>query len=227
MVEPGSPPHTRERPLKHSWTNRKHGITPAYAGKTLHQCLPTSLTRDHPRIRGKDYKSLLHFIMRWGSPPHTRERLLRCVCVLCSIRITPAYAGKTLVSVCFQLLPRDHPRIRGKDFHTVLITDLIPGSPPHTRERHGRPYDNTDAIGITPAYAGKTLLRIFEVLLLWDHPRIRGKDARVTSYSESCTGSPPHTRERHINTVHSLFLLRITPAYAGKTESPTLFLMIG
>ena len=162
-----------------------------------------------------------------GSPPHTRERRWSASASSCCRGITPAYAGKTLTLLLLLLSDQDHPRIRGKDFHTVLITDLIPGSPPHTRERHGRPYDNTDAIGITPAYAGKTLLRIFEVLLLWDHPRIRGKDARVTSYSESCTGSPPHTRERHINTVHSLFLLRITPAYAGKTESPTLFLMIG
>ena len=156
MVEPGSPPHTRERPLKHSWTNRKHGITPAYAGKTLHQCLPTSLTRDHPRIRGKDYKSLLHFIMRWGSPPHTRERLIRCVCVLCSIRITPAYAGKTLVSVCFQLLPRDHPRIRGKDIDASTVATIGSGSPPHTRERLPYGADNRLDTGITPAYAGKT-----------------------------------------------------------------------
>ena len=53
----------------------------------------------------------------------------------------------------------------------------ITGSPPHTRERLALVVIAIAALGITPAYAGKTCLVINTFNHAQDHPRIRGKDS--------------------------------------------------
>ena len=131
----GSPPHTRERLY---WTTygRLHArITPAYAGKTLTALQQSGRTQDHPRIRGKDIERRPVVAAAVGSPPHTRERHPPSILRHLSFRITPAYAGKTIYGYSDIVLPRDHPRIRGKDQCTELTTTSKSGSPPHTRER--------------------------------------------------------------------------------------------
>ena len=71
--------------------------------------------------------------------------------------------------------------------------------------------------GITPAYAGKTILGIYIQQTQRDHPRLRGKDG--TSYWQRVIrqGSPPLTRERQFTFLNTAPLAGITPAYAGKT----------
>ena len=51
-------------------------------------------------------------------------------------RITPAYAGKRPLVMMIGLLPRDHPRVCG--------------------EKHILSLEQYQALGITPAYAGKS-----------------------------------------------------------------------
>ena len=70
---------------------------------------------------------------------------------------------------------------------------------------------------ITPAYAGKTCVLSFSFRSGKDHPRIRGKDSVMHSPLVCSQGSPPHTRERPVNTESVVSIHRITPAYAGKT----------
>ncbi len=131
----GSPPHTRERPNQLQQRCNQDRITPAYAGKTLNQLVVIIAIRDHPRIRGKDYKIFIICTIIRGSPPHTRERRLYLVPSLNVARITPAYAGKTYLSVWYLNYSKDHPRIRGKDWVDDCTFVLYSGSPPHTRER--------------------------------------------------------------------------------------------
>ena len=73
-------------------------ITPAYAGTTLEQDMDFSFEEDHPRLRGKDNFLLLTMKMHLGSPPLTRERQPKHTSNMRTYRITPAYAGKTLLS---------------------------------------------------------------------------------------------------------------------------------
>ena len=54
----------------------------------------------------------------------------------------------------------DHPRIRGEHWAAQDMTDLIPGSSPHTRGAHTHPSDKGPTEGIIPAYAGSTLRRV-------------------------------------------------------------------
>ena len=78
------------------------------------------------------------------------------------------------------------------------------------------------AIGITPAYAGKTVQHTIKECTRWDHPRVCGKDSATCLSALNGTGSPPRMRERQKqpNTYYST--MGITPAYAGKTETAGL-----
>ena len=53
----GSPPLTREELHLHHYQQQDIRITPAYAGRIPLILIPASATRDHPRLRGKNYKS--------------------------------------------------------------------------------------------------------------------------------------------------------------------------
>ncbi len=85
------------------------------------------------------------------------------------------------------------------------------------RERLSQGGEKETDFRITPAYAGKTLLRRVDGAGREDHPRVCGKDSKLPSVSFNIGGSPPRMRERR--TVYALLLdpLGITPAYAGKT----------
>ena len=54
----GSPPHTRGAEVSQQRKQRKHRITPAYAGSSIQSALSRHLDRDHPRIRGEQMKRL-------------------------------------------------------------------------------------------------------------------------------------------------------------------------
>ena len=49
-----------------------------------------------------------------GSPPHTRGKVNTFTGFCAGCRITPAYAGKSIVSPDRFALKGDHPRIRGE-----------------------------------------------------------------------------------------------------------------
>ena len=111
-------------------------ITPAYAGKTAWKSRTFQPCKDHPRIRGKDAYPSPPIGADQGSPPHTRERLFLLQVQSHRLRITPAYAGKTIADILCKV-------------HEL-------GSPPHTRERPKWLLIRRNKLRITPAYAGKT-----------------------------------------------------------------------
>ena len=71
---------------------------------------------------------------------------------------------------------------------------------------------------ITPAYAGKSLLCSSVFVFREDHPRLRGEKAFMGWYAACCWGSPPLTRGKVSASCYFSPLLRITPAYAGKSR---------
>ena len=54
-------------------------------------------------------------------------------------------------------------------------------------------YDN-GAIGITPAYAGKSLPRFHRPRWIWDHPRLCGEKRHTAAFNFCIMGSPPPMR---------------------------------
>ena len=70
--------------------------------------------------------------------------------------------------------------------------------------------------GITPAYAGKNHKRQSTCSPRRDHPRLCGEKSAFPTPCSKTSGSPPPMRGKSIRNNLSLFLRRITPAYAGK-----------
>ena len=95
MYQMGSPPRMRERHFKAILPFYDSGITPAYAGKTRTTVAILTLTRDHPRVCGKDSHTNAPLCVFAGSPPRMRERRRINFQHINLHRITPAYAGKT------------------------------------------------------------------------------------------------------------------------------------
>ena len=113
------------------------GITPACAGKTHVVTAEWWLDGDHPRMRGEDSRTC--------SKSSSRAR------------ITPACAGKTSRCRGRARSSTDHPRMRGEDTTRRVLTQRVPGSPPHARGRRRVVIPAGAGVGITPACAGKTV----------------------------------------------------------------------
>ena len=116
--------------------------------------------------------------------------------------ITPAYAGKSLFSGLYIRINGDHPRVCGEKLldrywigtglsdtkdhprvcgeKTVLdLSRLVEqGSPPRMRGKGLPGFDEIMNAGITPAYAGKSLILVCAFQVLQDHPRVCGEKTK-------------------------------------------------
>ena len=99
----GSPPLVRERLNRPTFFFFHSGITPARAGKTKRGNIVLQHRRDHPRSCGKDSFHGPADIVCRGSPPLVRERHRLSVRSISKSRITPARAGKTLITLSANL----------------------------------------------------------------------------------------------------------------------------
>ena len=105
-----------------------------------------------------------------------RERLMFGQVSRPAAGITPAYAGKTFSLSFKKASIQDHPRVCGKDVLLIVFDILRPGSPPRMRERPIILPVSYLIAGITPAYAGKTMMAQTSLVTTKDHPRVCGKD---------------------------------------------------
>ena len=95
------------------------------------------------------------------------------------------------------------------------------GSPPHGRGKVYRLRSTSRRWRITPAWAGKSPLVTRLYALAEDHPRMGGEKTHP-SYSPCATlGSPPHGRGKDCFSCVFVHRTRITPAWAGKSDSPS------
>ena len=74
------------------------GITPAYAGKRLHFWYSKGTRKDHPRLCGEKILLMYEGLAPIGSPPPMRGKEKLQMIISLGMRITPAYAGKSLGS---------------------------------------------------------------------------------------------------------------------------------
>ena len=132
------------------------------------------------------------------------------------VGITPAYAGKSLRGFAKVMALSDHPRICGEKRSGRRYHKLSLGSPPHMRGKAYSCADFAAHIGITPAYAGKSITKKSKKYKKRDHPRICGEKKVNFRQSHVFWGSPPHMRGKARHGRHGESRCGITPAYAGK-----------
>ena len=160
-----------------------------------------------------------------GSPPRMRGKGNSWTGFFRRPGITPAYAGKRNIPFSFQQPYQDHPRVCGEK-HVVPVLTFVPqGSPPRMRGKVEYLMPEVDDMGITPAYAGKSLPFGGHSLRTGDHPRVCGEKRFFTFGLMHMRGSPPRMRGKDVPWSYNQGLGGITPAYAGKSGiSPGILL---
>ena len=105
----------------------------------------------------------------------------------------------------------------GEKISMEILVPYISGSPPHVRGKDAVKRHSARGFGITPAYAGKSRGCPAACILRRDHPRVCGEKALLCLSLQQILGSPPRMRGKAFPSIKTILLMRITPAYAGKS----------
>ena len=155
--------------------------------------------------------------VKLGSPPRGRGKGKDYATAETMQGITPAWAGKSWLSLDSCLLWWDHPRMGGEKLPRKFTKAANPGSPPHGRGKVNLSILEGADTGITPAWAGKSMQAALRSSSAGDHPRMGGEKPLSNVVCSTFSGSPPHGRGK-VSFCHAAgFGLWITPAWAGKS----------
>ena len=135
-------------------------------------------------------------------------------------RITPAYAGKRANRWVMYTLTEDHPRLCGEKSFQLPRKKYRIGSPPPMRGKGTAGSIIYLLPGITPAYAGKSVLPCHWLFRVRDHPRLCGEKDSGNGIFCCAAGSPPPMRGKVQPIPEQIAVSWITPAYAGKSTFP-------
>ena len=214
-----SPPRMRGKVHSTVYADGSSRITPAYAGKRSRCTFVQRLRWDHPRVCGEKMVSMIPHRRSRGSPPRVRGKGIKRGCHSHQCGITPACAGKRRLRRRFSTLPQDHPRVCGEKNCGSKLAFRTMGSPPRMRGKAEPDCMGTLEGGITPAYAGKRSLPLMQASSSQDHPRVCGEKRSISIFSRQALGSPPRMRGKALQLPLCILDMRITPAYAGKSNT--------
>ena len=166
---------------------------------------------------GEKLHLLISFLSILGSPPRGRGKVWPFHLLPAVHRITPAWAGKRQKPESTPVLTTDHPRVGGEKQTRNGTAHGKPGSPPRGRGKASFSGNSRLGVGITPAWAGKSLSRYLAAAAGRDHPRVGGEKIRAATNHSSTLGSPPRGRGKAAFADFIFEYSRITPAWAGKS----------
>ena len=129
----GSPPRGRGKVISALSLVNWSRITPAWAGKSCFSRFKMPQRGDHPRVGGEKTLPAGVMVHVPGSPPRGRGKAHLLNKIFPAIRITPAWAGKSLCVLSPHPLGQDHPRVGGEKPNRILWTEFRQGSPPRGR----------------------------------------------------------------------------------------------
>ena len=107
---------------------------------------------------GEKNSSALPLLPVLGSPPHGRGKDYYACGENIDHGITPAWAGKRVSMISFFFTGWDHPRMGGEKEARDYPKEEVWGSPPHGRGKVFLAGGFFVSSGITPAWAGKSIL---------------------------------------------------------------------
>ena len=111
-----------------------------------------------------------------------------------------------------------NPRMGGEKPFLFYGGSSDSGSPPRGRGKGNSKADGRCAMGITPAWAGKSVSSEIRTFSRQDHPRVGGEKDTMPNFWAAASGSPPHGRGKVLQKLRQLSLVGITPAWAGKSR---------
>ena len=166
-------------------------------------------------MRGTNKMKVSELSVDDGSPPLARDKynLTNYQCV--GYGITPACAGQIAHFRWHLNLDWDHPRLRGTNQKKLEQIQEYLGSPPLARDKFLFTSSFCCICGITPACAGQIQGLILYLLLMADHPRLRGTNCHCITAIRSCVGSPPLARDKLQTLRRGLAFLRDHPRLRG------------
>ena len=115
------------------WSTTPTLITPACAGKRDHVSIMLKAFGDHPRMCGEKISLVIRLKTKMGSPPHVRGKDISAGTIARTLGITPACAGKSVITHDLAALCEDHPRMCGEKVIVWPSGLFTVGSPPHVR----------------------------------------------------------------------------------------------
>ena len=152
-----------------------------------------------------------------GSSPRGRGKLGACKPRPRSIRLIPARAGKTALSVQSSKFNSAHPRAGGENRYSPGPSLVGPGSSPRGRGKHGPGEYLSVNDRLIPARAGKTALSPGSPQRPAAHPRAGGENFTFGIGSQVIAGSSPRGRGKPWAACTVSADGRLIPARAGKT----------
>ena len=144
-------------------------------GKAKHRTQRCRSRQDHPRLCGEKAVKERLLKISGGSPPPMRGKGQPNTRSSVTSGITPAYAGKSRKFSRPVWVTGDHPRLCGEKRFLLIKHMFVYGSPPPMRGKGGYISPPLSRVGITPAYAGKSITKLTESAMCQDHPRLCGE----------------------------------------------------
>ena len=135
---------------------------------------------------------------RAGSSPLTRGKQHGVVAHEEVPGLIPAHAGKTNRGETEGGGGAAHPRSRGENRARRAGVEVVLGSSPLTRGKHGYGEDYVREVRLIPAHAGKTFRVTATINGARAHPRSRGENSGRHSIPMVLEGSSPLTRGKRV-----------------------------
>ena len=218
----GSSPLTQGKPMPFIGNSHPKGIIPAHAGKTRRKPVQHDRHRDHPRSRGENTSVKPKSKIAWGSSPLTRGKHAPVWSAHAGHGLIPARAWKTGPTPTRAKPSKAHPRSRGENFQSWVVSLPAPGSSPLTRGKRGGCNQAAVFVGLIPTHAGKTLRGRSPYQCPAAHPRSRGENPTLLITTPHVQGSSPLTRGKHRGGGLDLRDDGLIPTHAGKTPYPAM-----
>ena len=218
----GSSPRVRGKHVDCAKLRLDRRLIPACAGKTFLGRSDRTLRPAHPRVCGENVSRANAIGPFSGSSPRVRGKRNSALSPAAAFRLIPACAGKTSPHPESKYFSWAHPRVCGENEADLLPPTLPGGSSPRVRGKHASVINDLHQGGLIPACAGKTLLGKLEGDEAGAHPRVCGENCPSVVQATSVAGSSPRVRGKRSSRSLRPRLLRLIPACAGKTCSPSL-----
>ena len=135
------------------------------------------------------------------------------------MRLIPAWAGKTPTCFIARAWRAAHPRVGGENHAANPKTPCGGGSSPRGRGKQTEVIVMTNEMGLIPAWAGKTYFLIALPRRAWAHPRVGGENPVAGELRGVPCGSSPRGRGKRCASHSERQVIRLIPAWAGKTVS--------